>query len=57
MGLKKGFFFTIDSILAGGIIFTVIVLASSVYVKEQPSFHLNYLSQDLIRTLSILTFK
>lgn len=52
---KKGVFFTIDSILAAGIIFAVILFASSVYVKEQPSFHLNYLSQDLVRTLSTLT--
>lgn len=54
---KKGVFFTIDSILAAGIIFAVIFFASSVYVKEQPIFHLNYLSQDLVRTLSILTVK
>ena len=57
MGLKKGIFFTIDSLLAGGIIFTVIVLASSVYIKEQPSFNLNYLSQDITKTLSTLTVK
>jgi len=52
--LKKGIFFTIDGILAAGIIFTVILFSSSFYVKEQPSFHLNYLSQDLIKTLSTL---
>jgi len=52
---KKGIFFTIDSILAGGIIFFVIILASSIYINEQPSFHLNHLSQDLIRTLSTVT--
>lgn len=52
---RKGFFFTIDSILAAGIIFIAIISASSFYVKEQPSFHLNYLSQDIVRTLSTLT--
>ena len=52
---KKGFFFTIDSILAGGIVLITIIFASSVYLSEQPIFHLNYLSQDLIRTLSTLT--
>jgi len=51
---KKGFYFTIDSIIAGGIVIIVILLASSFYIKEQPSVHLNYLSQDLIKTLSTL---
>jgi len=55
MGLKKGMFFTIDSIIGAGVIFTVIILASSLYVSEQPSFNLNYLSQDIIKTLSTLT--
>lgn len=55
MGMKKGVFFTIDSILAGGIIVAVIMLVSSSYVKDQPTFHLNYMSQDLTRTLSTLT--
>ena len=57
MGLKKGVFFTIDSILAAGIIFIVILYASSSYVKGQPSFNLNYLSQDITKTLSTLTVK
>lgn len=51
----KGIYFTIDSIIAGGIILVVILLASSFYVKEQPSIHLNYLSQDSIKTLSTIT--
>lgn len=56
MGLNnKGFFFTMDSILAGGIILVVILLSSSSYVNKQPSIHLNYLSQDLVRTLSAIT--
>jgi len=55
MAVKKGVYFSIDSILAGGIILTVIVLASSFYLNEQPSLHLNYLSQDLVITLSTLT--
>ena len=53
--MKKGMFFTIDSIVAAGIILSVILFASSFYVKEQPNFYLNYLSQDLIRILSTLT--
>ncbi|MFH0867870.1 MAG: hypothetical protein V1831_01025 [Candidatus Woesearchaeota archaeon] len=57
MGMKKGVFFTIDSILAGGIIMVVIILVSSSYVKDQPTFQLNYMSQDLTRTLSTLTVR
>lgn len=53
--MKKGFFFTMDSILAAGIILTVVILASNPYVKELPIFHLNYMSRDLLRTLSTLT--
>lgn len=53
--MKKGMFFTIDSIVAAGIILAVILFASSSYVKEQPNFYLNYLSQDLTRILSTLT--
>ena len=55
--MRKGVFFTIDSILAAGIILAVIIFTSQIYVKEVPSFHLNYLSQDLIRTLSAITVK
>jgi hypothetical protein len=55
MELKKGVYFTIDSLIAAGIVFTVILLSSSFYAEEQPSFHLNYMSQDLVRTLSTLT--
>lgn len=54
-GIKKGIYFTIDSIIAGGIILIVIVLASSFYLKEQPTIHLNYLAQDLTTILSTLT--
>ncbi len=53
--MKKGVFFTMDSILAGGIIIIVIISASSFYIKEPATFHMEYFSQDLIRTLSALT--
>ena len=55
MELKKGYYFTMDSIIAGGIILILIMLTSSFYVKEQSTFHLNYLSQDLIRVLGTST--
>lgn len=54
-GIKKGIYFTIDSVIAGGIILVVIILASSFYLKEQPTIHLNYLAQDLTTVLSTLT--
>ena len=52
--MKKGIFFTIDSIVAAGIIFIVILYSSSFYVDDRPSFNLNFLSQDIIKTLSTL---
>lgn len=51
---KKGIYFTIDSLIAGGIVLTIILMASSSYIKEQPSTQLNYLSQDLINILATL---
>ena len=50
--MKKGLFFTIDGILAAGIVFATIIFASSFYAEEQPTFHVNYMSQDLMDTLS-----
>ena len=50
--MKKGMFFTIDGILAAGIVFATIISASYFYAEEQPTFHVNYMSQDLIDTLS-----
>jgi len=52
--MKKGIFFTIDSLIAAGIILIVIIYASSFYVREQPSFNLNFFSQDMVSTLSTL---
>lgn len=53
--MKKGIFFTMDAIIAAGVILLTVILASSSYISQQSTFHLNYLSQDLIRTLSTLT--
>ena len=50
--MKKGLFFTIDGILAAGIVFSTIIFASSFYAEERPTFHISYLSQDLMDTLS-----
>lgn len=50
--MKKGLFFTIDGILAAGIVFSTIIFASSFYAEEQPTFHVSYMSKDLMGTLS-----
>lgn len=50
--MKKGQFFTIDGILAAGIVFATIIFASSFYAEEQPTFHVSYMSKDLTDILS-----
>lgn len=54
---KKGIYFTMDSVIAGSIVLIVILLSSSFYAEELPNVHLNYLSQDITRTLSTLTIE
>lgn len=49
---KKGLFFIIDALLASAIILGGLLLITSNYVSRQPNVHLNYLSQDLINSLS-----
>ncbi len=55
--MKNGVFFTIDSIIAAGIIFAVVISTSSLYVEDQPTVNINYMSKDLIDTLSIITIR
>ena len=55
MELKKGFYFTLDSIVAGGIILTLIMLISPSYIEEHTYINLNYLSNDLIGVLGRTT--
>jgi hypothetical protein len=49
---KKGIFFTIDAILGAGIVFAAVYFASTFYVEEQPTFHVDYKSQDLLDALA-----
>jgi hypothetical protein len=49
---KKGIFFTIDGILGAGIVFAAIYFASTFYIEEQPTFQVNYMSQDLLEVLA-----
>lgn len=54
MVLKKGFLFTIDSIIGASIIITGILLINSFYIVEPSYTSLDYASHDLISALSRL---
>jgi len=53
--MKKAVFFTIDALLASGIIILSIVLISDFYSSEHQKINVNYASQDLVRVFSTLT--
>src|SRR3989344_7507124 len=53
--MKKGVFFTIDALLASGIIIIAIVLISKFYYSEQQTTNVNYASKDIISVLSAIT--
>jgi len=55
MVLKKGFLFTVDSIIGASIIITGILLINSFYIVEPSYTSLDYTSHDLINALSTLT--
>jgi len=54
MAMKKGIFFTIDSIIASSILLLVILLTANFYTTEHQSTNINYASQDLVRVFSTL---
>ena len=54
MALKKGFLFTIDSILGASIIITGILLINSFYIFEPSYTSVSYTSNDVINALSRL---
>jgi len=54
MALKKGFFFTVDSIIGAGIITLGILLLYTFYIVEPSYTSLDYTSHDLINSLSTL---
>src|SRR3989344_2493582 len=53
--MKKGVFFTIDALLASGIIIISIVLISKFYYSEQQTTNINYASKDIVNVLSSMT--
>ena len=54
MSKKRGVFFTIDAILAAGILLIVIILVSKSYVSEPDKAQVSSLSQDSIRVFTNL---
>ena len=55
MAVKKAVFFTIDSLLASGIVIIAILLVSNFYFAEHQRVNVNYASQDLVRVFSTMT--
>ena len=53
--MKKAIFFTIDSLLASGIVIAAILLVSNFYSVEKQRTNINYASQDLVRVFSTMT--
>lgn len=53
--MKKGVFFTIDALLASGIIIISIVLISNFYYSEQQATNVNYASKDIVNVFSAMT--
>lgn len=55
MAMKKAVFFTLDALIASGIIITAVILVGNFYSYEQQKVNVNYASQDLVRVFSSLT--
>jgi len=53
--MKKAVFFTIDALLASGIIIVAVLLVANFYSEEQQTINVNYASQDLVRVFSTMT--
>lgn len=53
--IKNAVFFTIDSLLASGIIIVAILLVATFYSANQQPVNINYASQDMVRVFSTLT--
>src|SRR3989338_6885876 len=52
--MKKAVFFTIDSLLASGIVIIAVLLVSNFYSVESQGTNANYASQDLVRVFSTM---
>ena len=52
---KRGIFFTIDALLASGIIIISILLVANFYSYEEQGANVRYASQDLVRVFSAMS--
>ncbi len=52
MGLKKGYYFSVDAILGLSIVLVGILIMGSFYSNQQETTHLTYVADDLIEVLS-----
>ncbi len=52
---KRGIFFTIDALLASGIIIVAVLLVSNFYSAKQQRANVEYASQDLVRVFSAMS--
>jgi len=51
---RKSVFFTLDALVAAGILLMGILIMSSYHINRQPTVHLSYLSEDIMGVLSEL---
>ena len=53
--MKKGIFFTIDGLIAAGIIILAILIVPQLYSSDKEKSNVDYVSQDLVNVFSTLT--
>ena len=49
---RKAVFFTIDALIAAGILLIGLIIIPSFHINRQPTIHLSFLSGDLLGVLS-----
>src|SRR3989344_7786178 len=57
MAVRKGYFYTIDALIAATLIFMAVLIIPKFYLAEPQSQNLNFVSQDIISTLSTIKVK
>lgn len=54
---KRAYFYTVDALIAATLIFVAVLVIPKFYLKEPQSQNLNFVSQDIITTLSTIKVK
>lgn len=57
MAVKKGFYFSVDSILALGLLLIGLSVISTVFVEEQTYHHISHFSEDMSNALSTIKIR